>query len=54
MTQFEFDVDSQGRATRLVVHLNGMDSQARRLDDAEVKRMADEAAAKADAIAKRV
>jgi Domain of unknown function (DUF3471) len=51
--QIDFDVDTQGRATQLILHQNGSDQRARRLDDAEAKRAADESAAKADAIAKR-
>jgi CubicO group peptidase (beta-lactamase class C family) len=51
--QITFDVDSQGRATQLTLHQNGMDHSAKRLDDAVAKRMTDEAAAKAEAVAKR-
>jgi CubicO group peptidase (beta-lactamase class C family) len=51
--QIAFEVDSQGKATQLTLHQNGMDHSAKRLDDAEAKRMTDEAAAKAEAVAKR-
>jgi hypothetical protein len=51
--QIAFDVDSQGRATQLTLHQNGMDHAAKRLDVAEAKRITDEAAAKAEAVAKR-
>jgi hypothetical protein len=51
--QIAFEVDSQGRATQLTLHQNGMDHSAKRLDDAEAKRMTDEASAKAEAAARR-
>jgi CubicO group peptidase (beta-lactamase class C family) len=51
--RIDFDVDASGRATALTLHQNGRDQHAERLDDAEAKRVADESAAKADAIAKR-
>jgi CubicO group peptidase (beta-lactamase class C family) len=51
--QISFDVDSQGKAIGLTLHQNGMDQPAKRLDDSEAKRVADEAAAKAEAAAKR-
>jgi CubicO group peptidase (beta-lactamase class C family) len=51
--QIAFEVDSQGRATQLTLHQNGTDHAAKRLDDADAKRMSDEAAAKAEAVAKR-
>jgi hypothetical protein len=37
----------------LILHQNGRDQRATRLDDAEAKRLADESAARADAIARR-
>jgi CubicO group peptidase (beta-lactamase class C family) len=51
--QFTFQVDSQAKATGLTLHQNGSDLVAKRLDDAEAKRMADEAGARAAAAAKR-
>jgi hypothetical protein len=48
-----FDVGSQGKATQLTLHQNGQDQTARRLDDQEAKRIADEATARAERIAKR-
>jgi CubicO group peptidase (beta-lactamase class C family) len=51
--QIDFEVDAQGKATQLILHQNGTDQRAKRLDDAEAKRLADESAARADAIAKR-
>jgi len=48
-----FDVGPQGKATQLTLHQNGTDQTARRLDDREAKRVADEAAARAERIAKR-
>jgi CubicO group peptidase (beta-lactamase class C family) len=51
--QIDFAVDAQGRATGLILHQNGADQHAMRLDEAEARRIADESAAKADAIARR-
>ena len=51
--QFTFTVDSEGRATQLTLHQNGADLVAKRLDDAAAKRMTDEAAARAELVAKR-
>jgi hypothetical protein len=51
--QIAFEIDSEGKATQLVFHVNGMDQQAKHLDDAEAKRITDESAAKAEAAAKR-
>jgi CubicO group peptidase (beta-lactamase class C family) len=34
-----FEVDPQGRATQLILHQNGTDLRAKRLDDAETKRI---------------
>jgi hypothetical protein len=51
--RIDFEVDASGKATTLTLHQNGRDQRAERLDDAEAKRVADEASAKADAIAKR-
>ena len=49
--QIEFSGnDAQGRAAQLTLHQNGRDTPAKRLDDAEFKRLADAAAA----LAKRV
>jgi CubicO group peptidase (beta-lactamase class C family) len=51
--EITLDIDSQGKATQLTFHQNGMDVLAKRLDDAEAKRLADESAARAEAAAKR-
>ena len=51
--RFTFDVDPQGKATQLTLHQNGRDLPAKRLDDAEGKRIADENAARAAAAAQR-
>ena len=51
--QIAFDVDAGGRATQLTLHQNGTDHVAKRIDDAEAKRLADEAAARASEAAKR-
>jgi hypothetical protein len=51
--QFAFELDSEGKATQLIFHTNGTDQPAKRLDDAEAKRIADESAARADRVAKR-
>jgi hypothetical protein len=46
--QLEFTKDDeQGRPTELILHQNGRDQTAKRLDDAEFKRSADAAAAAA-------
>ena len=37
--------DEQGRPTEMILHQNGRDQAAKRLDDAEFKRIADAAAA---------
>jgi CubicO group peptidase (beta-lactamase class C family) len=47
-SQLEFPkVDAEGKATQLTLHQNGRDVTAKRLDDAEAKRLADAAAATA-------
>jgi CubicO group peptidase (beta-lactamase class C family) len=51
--QFTFDANSEGKTTQITLHQNGTDQTARRLDDAEAKRIIDESAAKAEAAAKR-
>jgi CubicO group peptidase (beta-lactamase class C family) len=51
--QFSFEVDSQGKVTQLIFHVDGTDQPAKRLDDAEAKRIADETAARTEAAAKR-
>ena len=51
--QIAFDVDAEGRATQLTLHQNGTDHVAKRIDDAEAKRLADEASARAAEAAKR-
>jgi hypothetical protein len=44
--QIEFPkVDGEGKASQLTVHQNGRDATAKRLDDAEAKKVADAAAA---------
>ena len=49
--QIEFPKDDgQGKASQLILHQNGRDTTAKRLDDAETKRLMDAAAA----VAKRV
>jgi hypothetical protein len=45
--------DDRGRPAQLILHQNGRDMPANRLDDAESKRVTDEAAAKAAALEKR-
>ena len=45
--QIEFPKDGQEKASQLTLHQNGRDQVAKRLDDAEFKRMADAAAAAA-------
>ncbi len=47
--QLTFDVDAQGAATQVTLHQNGNDIVAKRMNDADIKRAADESAA----IAKR-
>ena len=51
--QLTFDVDQQGGATQVTLHQNGRDQVAKRLNEAEAKRSADEAAAQAADVAKR-
>ncbi|MCC6131329.1 MAG: serine hydrolase [Acidobacteria bacterium] len=51
--QIDFEVDAEGKATQLILHQNGRDMRAKRLDDAEASRIAEEAAARADLAAKR-
>ena len=51
--QIALEVDTQGRATQVTLHQNGMDQIAKRLDDAEAKRIADESAARTEVAAKR-
>lgn len=45
--QIEFPKDGQEKASQLTLHQNGRDQVAKRLDDAEFKRMADAASAAA-------
>ncbi len=45
--------DDRGRPAQLILHQNGRDMPANRLDDAESKRVTDEAATKAAALEKR-
>jgi serine-type D-Ala-D-Ala carboxypeptidase/endopeptidase len=47
--QLTFDLDAQGTATQVTLHQNGNDIVAKRMNDADIKRAADESAA----IAKR-
>lgn len=42
--QLTFDVDAQGAVTQVTLHQNGRDIVAKRMDDADIKRAADEAA----------
>ena len=42
--QLTFDVDPQGAATQVTLHQNGRDQVAKRIDEAEAKRSADELA----------
>lgn len=51
--QLEFARDGNGKVTSLTLHQNGADRPAKRLDDAEAKRAADESAAKAALTAQR-
>ena len=43
--QLSFDTDAQGNVTQVVLHQGGRDQAAKRLDEAGMKRAADEAAA---------
>lgn len=52
--QITFDTDAQGKATQATLHQNGRDAVAPRLDEADAKRAADEADARAAAFAKRL
>jgi CubicO group peptidase (beta-lactamase class C family) len=52
-TRLVFDVGSEGRATQVTLHQNGTDQTAQRLNDQEAKRIVEEAAARAERIAKR-
>src|SRR5262249_39160554 len=51
--QITFDTDPQGRATQAILHQGGRDTAAKRLNEAEAKLAADQAAARAAAVAKR-
>ena len=51
--QLEFLKDASGTPTTLILHANGADLPMQRLDDAEAKRITDEAAAKAAIAAQR-
>jgi serine-type D-Ala-D-Ala carboxypeptidase/endopeptidase len=51
--QITFRTDAQGKATQAVLHQGGIDQTARRLDEAETKRAADEVEARAAATAKK-
>ncbi len=51
--QLEFVRDANGKPDTLILHQNGADRPMKRLDDAEAKRVADEAAAKAALAAQR-
>jgi D-alanyl-D-alanine-carboxypeptidase/D-alanyl-D-alanine-endopeptidase len=51
--QITFDTGAQGKSTQAVLHQAGRDQTAKRLDEAEAKRAADEVAARAAAVAKR-
>jgi hypothetical protein len=42
--QLTFDVDAQGAATQVTLHQNGRDQVAKRIDEAQAKRAADELA----------
>ena len=42
--QLTFDVDAQGAATQVTLHQNGRDQPAKRIDEAEARRSADELA----------
>lgn len=39
--QISFELDAQGQGTALVLHQNGRDQRAKRIDDAEAKKLAD-------------
>ena len=52
--QVTFDTDPQGKTTKAILHQGGKDRVAKRLDEAEAKLAAVQAAARADAVAKRV
>jgi CubicO group peptidase (beta-lactamase class C family) len=43
--QLTFDVDAQGAATQVTLHQNGRDIVAKRMNDADIKRAAEESAA---------
>jgi hypothetical protein len=43
--EIEFPKDAKGRASQLILHQNGRDMTAKRLDDAEAKKVIDAAAA---------
>jgi len=51
--QITFDTDAQGKTTQAVLHQGGRDTAAKRLDEAEAKRAADEVEARAADAAKR-
>ena len=51
--ELEFVKGADGKVAELILHQNGADLPMKRLDDAEVKRLADEAAAKAAFAAQR-
>jgi CubicO group peptidase (beta-lactamase class C family) len=44
--QMSFDLDANRRATSVINHQNGVDTQAKRIDDAQAKQIGDELAAK--------
>jgi len=46
--QLTFDVDAQGAATQVTLHQNGRDIVAKRMNDADIKRAAEESAAIAE------
>ncbi|HXB75167.1 MAG TPA: serine hydrolase [Candidatus Acidoferrales bacterium] len=50
--QITFDADAQGKTTQAVLHQGGRDQVAKRMDEAEAKRAADEDAARAAAVAR--
>ena len=52
--QVTFDTDPQGKTTKAILHQGGRDRVAKRLDEAEAKLAAVQAAARADTVAKRV
>lgn len=51
--QITFDTDAQGKTTQASLHQGGRDIAAKRLDEAEAKKAADAAEARAAAVAKR-